>query len=242
MQTVMFLKQHKGHYCMISIILLEPAIEGNIGAIARVMANFGFKDLVLVRPKCDHLSQESQGRAKRARPILKKAKVVKDLKGFDYLVATTSQIGSDLNIQRTPIRPSELPELIKGKKTKLGIVFGPEGPGLTNKEVQKCDFVVTIPTNQKYHSMNLSHSVAIVLYEIYQALKRPGIYTRIRPITITEKKQILKMIEEIIKKQDYISETRRDVQRTLWKRIIGKLFMSKRESYALMGFLRKVLK
>ena len=222
---------------MISVILVEPAVEGNIGAVARVMANFGFSDLVLVRPKCDYLSQEAQDRAKHAKPILKKAKVIKTLKGFDYLVATTSQIGTDFNVSRSPVTPKELAQLVK-KKGKTGIVFGPEGPGLSNKDVAQCDFVVTIPTDKKYHSMNLSHSVAIILYELSTC---ETVQDRITPVTEVEKKQVMKMIESIMKKYNFKPVTKRKTQRLLWKKIIGKLFMSKRESYALMGFLRKFL-
>jgi len=227
---------------MISVILVEPSVGGNIGAVARAMANFGYSNLVLVRPKCDHVSEEAQGRAKKARPILKKAKIVKDLQGFDYLIGTTSQIGTDFNIPRSPITPKELAQVIKGKtKGNIGIVFGPEGPGLTNMEIEKCDFVVTIPTHRKYHSMNLSHSVSIILYELYQAAGKDKVHSSITPVTETEKKQVMKMVNQVLKDYEFRS-TRIETQRKLWKKIIGKLFMSKRESYALMGFLRKILK
>ena len=116
---------------MLSVILIEPSVAGNVGAVARVMSNFGFSDLVLVRPKCDHLSEEAQGRSKHARFILKKAKVVSALGGLDYLVGTTSVLGIDFNIPRTPVTPKQLVELVRGKlSSDIGLVFGPEGPGL----------------------------------------------------------------------------------------------------------------
>ncbi|HSU72227.1 MAG TPA: RNA methyltransferase [Candidatus Binatia bacterium] len=227
---------------MVSIILVEPSVPGNIGAVARVMSNFGFKDLVLVRPKCDHLSEEAQGRSKHARPILKKAKVVDALKGFDYLIGTTSALGTDFNIPRSPVTPKELVELLKDKNTKkVGLVFGPEGPGLSNKDLEACDFIVTIPTHEDYASMNLSHSVAIILYEWYDAFGAHKVNADIRPITDVEKKQILKMVDEILVQYPFRTPTKRETQKKLWKKIAGKLFLSKRESYALMGFLRKML-
>ena len=61
---------------MISIILVEPKNSGNVGAIARAMANFGFDSLVLVNPRCNHLSQTARNRAKWAQKVLQKAKVV----------------------------------------------------------------------------------------------------------------------------------------------------------------------
>jgi len=62
---------------MISIILVEPKNSGNVGAIARTMANFGFSKLILVNPKCNHLSQTARNRAKWGNSVLKKAKIVK---------------------------------------------------------------------------------------------------------------------------------------------------------------------
>ena len=56
---------------MISIILVEPKIQGNIGAIARVMKNFGYTKLILVNPKCK-IGKEARNRAKNAQEILDK--------------------------------------------------------------------------------------------------------------------------------------------------------------------------
>lgn len=228
---------------MISVILLEPSVPGNIGAVARVMANFGFDNLVLVSPKCDHLSEESQGRSKHARSILRDAKVVHDIPKLDYLVATTSALGTDSNISRSPVSPKELVALVKGKlKGSIGLVFGPEGPGLTNAQIAKCDFVVTIPTHKSYHSMNISHAVAIVLYELFDAYGQAKVAEGIRPITPAERRVALKYIDDILEKYAFRTDTKRETQRLLWKKIVGKLFMSKRESYALLGFLRQILK
>ncbi|MBI4144858.1 RNA methyltransferase [Candidatus Woesearchaeota archaeon] len=228
---------------MISVILIEPSVPGNIGAVARVMANFGFDELVLVSPKCDHLSEEAQGRSKHARNILRAAKVVHALPKLDYLIATTSALGTDSNIPRSPVSPKELVSLLEGKMNgRIGLVFGPEGPGLTNAQIDKCDFVVTIPTHKKYHSMNISHAVAIVLYELFDAYGETKVAEDIKPITPAERRVALKYIDEILERYAFRTDTKRETQRLLWRRIVGKLFMSKRESYALLGFLRQVLK
>ncbi|MEK6849362.1 MAG: RNA methyltransferase [Nanoarchaeota archaeon] len=227
---------------MISIILVEPSIPGNIGAVARVMANFDFKDLVLINPKCDHLDEEAQGRSKRARPILRNAKVGGDelYKEFDYLIATTSQLGTDYNIKRTPVEPKELVQLLKGKTNrKIGLVFGPEGPGLSNKDIDRCDFVMTIPTHGQYHSMNLSHAVAIILYELYCSFGEEKVTKGIRPVIAAEKAQAMKQVEAILSKYNFHGEPKKENHRQLWKKIVGRLFLSRREMNTLLGFLRK---
>ncbi len=226
---------------MISIILVEPAVAGNIGAVARVMANFGFSELVLVRPKCAHLDEEAQSRSKHAKEILQKAKVVDKLPDDCTLIGTTSVLGRDFNIPRTPVTPKQLVALVKGKKTNIGLVFGPEGPGLSNKEIEACDFIVTVPTHKAYDSMNLSHSVAIILYELYDAFGTEKINSHQHTPEQAQIKQALKMAKEAIAKLDFKSDEKREVQRLIWKKVVTRLFLTKRELSSVMGFFRKVI-
>ena len=102
---------------MIDIILVEPENPGNIGSVARVMKNFGFKNLVLVKPKCD-INDESRRLAKHANDMLKKAKTIdfKSLEDYDYLIGTTSKLGSDYNIPRCTIKPEELAKKITKRR------------------------------------------------------------------------------------------------------------------------------
>lgn len=218
---------------MISVILIEPQIEGNIGAIARSMKNFGFSKLILVNPECK-IGKEARCRAKHANDILDNVKIVKKFPKMDYLIGTTCKTGNDYNIPRNPITPKELKKIIPSKG-KLGIVFGRESDGLSNDEISKCDFLVKIPTNSKYASMNLSHAVNIILYEL------SDFDNDITPISDAEKKQLMKLLNQALKKMDFISEDKRDTQKLVWKKMIGKSFLSKREAYALMGFFKKLL-
>lgn len=218
---------------MISVILIEPSKSGNVGAVCRVMKNFGFSKLILVNPKCNHLSQTSKNRAKWAQEILNKAKVVKKISKFDTLVATTAKIGTDYNIPRSPITPKQLSSIAKGN---IGLIFGRESSGLTNEEILQADFVVTIPASEKYPVMNLSHSVAILLYELSQEDHT----AHIQLATKTEKQQIMKMLKSKLNKMDFSTKEKKQTQIKVFKRIINKSFLTKREAYALMGFLKKL--
>ncbi|MFH1506711.1 MAG: TrmJ/YjtD family RNA methyltransferase [archaeon] len=229
---------------MISVILIEPEVEGNIGAVARVMANFGFKDLILINPKVNHLSLEATSRASHAKDILKKAKVKdkKFLKRFDYLVATTAKLGSDYNIPRCPLTPEQLADKLARikNKTKIGIVFGRESSGLTNEEIALCDFTVTIPSSQKYPTLNISHSVAVILFSIFIKGKEEKTGENIVPIALREKKQLLLLLDQALDKMSFTTQEKKETQRILWKKLIGKAFLTKREAFALMGFLKKI--
>ncbi len=221
---------------MISVVLLEPRNSGNVGAVARVMANFGFEKLVLVNPKCNHLSQTARNRAKWAQKVLKNAKVVKKLPKAT-LVATTGKIGTDYNIPRSPITPEQLSQ-ITPKKANTAIVFGRESTGLTNEEILECDFVMAIPASKKYPILNLSHSVAVVLYELSKGKEQHT--SHIQFASKADKEQLMKMLSKALNKMEFATKEKKQTQVKVWKRMIGKSFLTKREAFALMGFLRKL--
>lgn len=227
---------------MISVIIIEPEHPANIGAVARVMANFDFSELVLINPKCNHLDNEAILRAKHsAAKILKKAKV-KDfsyLKQFDYLIGTTAKIGTDYNIPRCPLSPEELADKVKINK-KIGLIFGREGIGLRNNEVEMCDFIATIPTSNKYETMNISHAAAIILYEIHRNKGKDRVKERIIFAGKKEKDAFLKKINEVLNKMDFATPEKKQTQEQVWKRMIGKAMLTKRELNALFGFLKKI--
>lgn len=224
---------------MISIILIEPKKSGNVGAVARAMANFGFNNLILVNSKCKKTAKEAIKRAKHGIDVLKKAKVVKKIPKMDTLIATTAMLGTDYNIPRSPISPEQLSKIIPSKG-KIGIVFGREGPGLTNEEILSCDFVCTIPSSKKYPTLNLSHSVALVCYELSKSLSTKKVSEHIVLASKTEKDQLMKMLNKALKKMPFKNTQKRETQIKVWKRMIGKSFLTKREAYALMGFLKKL--
>jgi len=248
---------------MLSIILVEPENPGNVGAVCRVMKNFGFEKLVILGQGFDLNSEELRNRAKWANDLVDKIKAYKNCdkriikkirKDYDYLIATTAKIGRDYNILRSPISPEQLAErlseinLKKGRKnrnsseTSIGILIGRESSGLTNEEIRLCDFTVSIPTSKKYGTMNMSHATAIILYEIFKAFKKESIITHINPISQREKEQLMKLLDDTMKKMSFLNDDKKETQRIVWKKMLSKSFLSRREAYALMGFLKKIQK
>lgn len=218
---------------MLTVVLVGPENAGNVGAVARSMKNFGLKSLVLVDPKCDHLSKEALDRASHAKDILKKAKVLDDLKGFDTKIATTAVLGTDYNITRSPLLPGQL----AGLRGKTALLFGRESHGLSNEEISRCDFVVTIPASKRYPTMNISHAAAILFYEIFKSEKPTSHF---QPASAKDKEVILKRFDDILDSMKFSTAGKKKTQRKVWKRIIGKSFLTKREAFAVLGFLRKL--
>lgn len=220
---------------MISVILVEPQTPGNIGAVARIMKNFGISSLYLVNPKCDHLSDDALFRATHAKDILKKAKVVKKIPKCDILAATTARLGEDDNIARSPISPKVFASMIADKKGKIGIVFGREADGLTTNEIKLCDLTLSISASS-YNVLNISHAAAIVLYEVFNYKAKP-----IHPLaTGAEKKVLFELIHQSIKKLSFSTDEKKLTQIKVWKRVIGKSMVTKREIQSLLGYFRKL--
>ena len=118
------------------------------------------------------------------------------------------------------------------------MIFGRESNGLTNKEVEECDFVVAIPSSKKYSALNLSHAVAILLYEL--AKSKEHISSHIVFASKAEKDQLMKLLKIALKKMEFTTPEKRQTQVKVWKRMLGKSFVTKREAYALMGFFKKI--
>ena len=219
------------------IILQESQTPGNIGAFARAMKNFEFTNLMLLNPKCNHLSKEALDRASHAKDILQNAKIIKKL-NYDTLIGTTAIIGTDYNINRTPLTPEALAKMqLKGK---VGILFGREDHGLNNEELENCDMIVTIPSSKKYPTMNVSQAAVILLYELFKNTNKVKTGDNIKPATKQQKDILLKLIEEKSKNMSFNTDYKRETQKKVWKKVIGKSNLSKREIMALFGFMKKI--
>ncbi len=223
-----------------TIILVQPENSGNIGAIARVMKNFGFSKLILVSPKAD-INEECFQRAKHAKEIVLKAKkhdisrLNELLKKFDIVIGTTGRIGTDYNLTRSFLDIDEASILIS-KYKKPAILFGREGKGLSNEELKMCDAVVNIP-NTKDSVMNISHAAAVILYELSRKSKFKENFNL---ASRKEKEKLLELINEKLEKTEFETKEKRETQKILWKRILGKTTITTREIQSMFGFFRKI--
>jgi tRNA/rRNA methyltransferase len=153
------------------VVLIRPHYAGNIGAVARVMCNFGLDQLTLVTPYADPRCEEARRLSTHGEHLLKSAAVVATL---DEAVADCRVVvGTSANVEgvyraHNYGRPDELvPAVVAGLVDgPCALVFGPEPSGLTNAEVARCHGLIRILTDANYPALNLSHAVAICLYEL----------------------------------------------------------------------------
>lgn len=156
------------------VILFQPQNSGNIGAVARAMKNMGVYQLRLVDPQAHHYNKDAIQRAVDAFDILENVEIYMDLelalKDCHQIVGTSRKLRQDNTIF---LNPDEFISRVKqfNIDQKIGLLFGREDRGLKNEELILCDYVVTIPTSKELPSLNLSHAVLLMLYEVFKTFE-----------------------------------------------------------------------
>lgn len=158
----------------LSVILVSPQGPANVGSIARLMANFGFSDLRLVKPRCNHLGDEARMMSLKALPILQKARLFDTLQEAQADLEFTYAFSMIQSEDRRPVYKLQdcISQIQKevGTQSKMGFIFGREDHGLEREEIRLSNAQVIIPSDEGYPSLNLSSSVAIALYGVYSQL------------------------------------------------------------------------
>jgi TrmH family RNA methyltransferase len=161
------------------VVLVRPRNPLNIGAAARAMANFGFRDLVVVEPY-GPVWREARS-AVGAEEIVREARaaggLAEALRDVTLVVGTTS--GQRRTLDRELKSLDELPAWIQeqgrpGRRGQAAILFGSEKTGLSNENLSYCHVLVRIPTSPRCPSMNLGQAVAVCCYELARMGGRTG--------------------------------------------------------------------
>ncbi len=225
----------------IYVVFVECESPGNVGFLARTMGNFGLHNLVLINP-CK-LKDEAYYQAMHARKTVENAEVYDTLQEFlddkqiDFIVGSTGTPGGSYNLSRIPIRPDELADKMN-YDNKIAILFGREGDGLSNKEVDMCDVIVSIPTDPSYPIMNISHAAAIILYEVFKNRNKFSV-EGLEESSALEKEYLISDMEALIDTLPIPEHKKRNGLKT-FKNIINRAFITGREAHTLKGILRRL--
>lgn len=223
----------------VRIVLVEPKFEGNIGAIARSMANFGFSELYMVNP-CE-IGDDAWRRAKHGSHILEGAVVVdtfeEAIKDCFFVAGTSGKITEgDKNYARVPISADSFAERIDGYGEKTAVVFGREDYGLLQDELERCDILVHVPSEREYPILNISHAATIVMYEIHgKKLVRPA------PADLSEKERMFEFFDELLHEINY-PEHRLEITSLMFRRMMGRSIPTKWEYNTIMGVFKDASK
>ena len=184
----------------IYFILVRPQMGENVGSVARAIKNFNIKYLRIVNPRCNWPNQKALATSVGAKDVLKSAKIYdsveKSIGDLDIIFASSSRIRK---VNKRIISVSNLKAKIR-KGRKIGILFGPEASGLSNDEISWADFLVKIPSNKKFSSLNLSHSAIIFCFELFKHFSRKKVeYKTGYKSSVAKKSEVNKFVNFIIK-------------------------------------------
>jgi len=229
----------------LNFVLVETSHPGNIGACARAMNSMGILNLLLVNPK-EFPSKEAEARAKSGKKVLEKAKVHKNLN--EAIGTSNLIIGTSARPRSMPWPMMEVSNLGKtineslANKDEVSIVFGNEAFGLDNEDLGKCDFHLQIPTS-KDSSLNLSHAVQIVAYEIYKesfSSDSIGQQREVDLATSMQKEKLIEHIETVLELLDFYDHKNPKQVPARLRRLTKRMQLDNLEIGILRGILSKL--
>ena len=188
----------------VHIVLVRPGQPRNIGSVARAMANMGIYSRLRIVSEIPVINEDARRLACHAESILDNCLTVTTLSkaleldlGESVLkVALTRRLGSSDRPHPFWIHealPKALTKLVNKEYSDLVLVFGPENDGLSNDDVRECDWVVGIPADPNYQSLNLAQAVMVSCYEL-----RRSTLLEIDETNLNDKGQKAKLIEHVI--------------------------------------------
>ena len=189
-------------------ILVKPQLGENIGACARSMKNFGFNKLNIVDPKINFPNHKAKATSVGAYDIINRAKVYKNVEDavskFNLIVSLSAR---RRDINKKHISLQNFQKILTNKSNlNIGLMFGPEASGLSNKDLSFSNYILQIPTSTKFKSLNLSHSLTIICYEIFKLINKKSIKKNSTKLKISSKSNIssvLKHLISLLEKKDF---------------------------------------
>jgi tRNA/rRNA methyltransferase len=224
------------------VVLVEPETPGNVGFTARVLANFGVTNLRIVGtdPRQD---EDARRYSVHAIGILEAAEIFPTLESaihdLEVAWAATARSGRNHSVTRAVVPLPKLPDPTS-LDGRVALVFGRESSGLTNEEILLCDLAFLIPTSKSYPSMNLSHAVAVTLYDLYLKYgeKDPPRVTDAKAATRKERNQVYVFFDEVIDALP-LKDYKKPIAKQVFRNLLGRAYVTGREVSTLTGVMRK---
>ncbi len=241
----------------IRVVLVNTSHAGNIGGAARAMKNMGLSRLVLVDPE-DFPSLNAVARASGATDILDSARVVATLE--EALAGCSLVLGTSARDRRIPwplLDPRECASVSVEQSAgggEVALVFGREYAGLTNEELQRCQYHVHIPSDPQFSSLNLAAAVQVLTYEVRMAwLAAEGRPTKVeklettamldaQPATVDELENYFGHLEQTLVDIGFLDPAKPRHLMPRLRRLYGRSGISKLEMNILRGILTETQK
>ena len=228
----------------IRVVLVGTTHPGNIGAVARAMKNMGLADLVLVDPRY-FPHPEATARASGADDLLTGARVVDTLAEAVedcVFVAGASARSRAINWPCLDAKEAAARAISESRRGVAALVFGPEKSGLSNEDLDRCNALLSIPTNPAFSSLNLAMAVQVVSYEIraQQSSAPPPFESDVPPATSGATEHFYAGLERLLLEVGFLDpENPRHLMRRL-RRLFVRANLDQNEINILNGILTSI--
>jgi TrmH family RNA methyltransferase len=223
------------------IVLVEPREAGNVGAAARAMKNFGFRDLTIVGTPPAQMKPYSDWWASGAEDLVAAiqphATLLDAIDDAHITVATTSARGRSAPVDLSPPQVAELFASLAGDQT-LALVFGRENHGLTRDEAVMCQHTAVIPTDREFPVMNLAQSVSLFCYELSSLPALGGRPRELPPAGLIER--LHQRFEKLLFDIGFFHEDNPDRIYDELRAMLTRASLDERETRILLGIARQL--
>ncbi|MCP5424964.1 MAG: RNA methyltransferase [Gammaproteobacteria bacterium] len=230
----------------VRIVLVEPSHPGNIGATARAMKTMGLQRLVLVNPAhFPHL--EACARAAGALDVLDNAQIVNSFEAaligchwvFGCSARSRGVTATELDPRQAAAKIAEHSDL-----TEVALIFGRERCGLHNNETDQCNFLVHIPTNPAFASLNLAAAVQVLAYELrmqtHRAATTPSGNVLDLPAPADEMQRFYEHLEQVLLQLEFLNPSNPRHLMRRFRRLFNRAHPDRREINILRGILTAI--
>lgn len=229
-----------------AIILVGPRYPENIGASARIAFNFGINQIIVVTGEQHDRERMLKMATHKAAHLINTMQVYRDtaeaVAPFQFIVGTTARQGRHRIPPKGPrVVMEEVAPLVHGNNN-VALMFGPENTGLTNRDIDFCQFNSTIPTAD-FSSLNLAQAVAIHCYELVMALAQSSAahaagddYANTHQL-----EGMFEHIEQALTTTTYLADQNTDYWMRNIRQFLGRVKVRKKEASMIRGICRKFL-
>ncbi len=221
------------------IVLVEPREAGNVGAVARVMKNFGFEELWIVgeHPPLEPLAGWW---ASGANDVVANARFAPTLHhavaDAQLTVATSSARGRTTPVDLTPAQLAETFNSL-GENEAMALVFGREDSGLTREEVVQCQQLAAIPTNPDFPTMNLAQAAGVFCFALSLVTRASA--SRERP-DAAFLERLHERAESLLLEVGFLHPNNPDRIYDDLRAIVSRAGLDVREATILLGIIRQI--
>ena len=226
-----------------AVLLVGTQSTGNVGSCARAMFNMGLERLVLVAPECDPQGEESRWMARDAWPLVEQAAIFPTLEAalasFHYAIATTARTGKRRGAAPTPRNffPTFFEQPLPGD---IALVFGPEDRGLSSLHLSRCQQLLTIPTSERFSSINLAQAVMLVTYELFLALRTAPSTSQQERVELGGQEPLFQDLQEVLLEIGYLDTDNPEHIMLDLRRLFGRAGLTRRDVRILRGIVRQI--